>query len=106
MLPNIKLRVPIILSSPFLEFCVESSQIWHFFSDFFVLFQCKQKKNKHVNTKAFVIATQQFSGRNCALSKGSAGVPIFLSMTVCNDQQDQPWGQGVVSGVGAGDGAH
>ena len=34
MLPNIKLRVPIILSSPFFEFCVESSQIWHFFSDF------------------------------------------------------------------------
>ena len=34
VLPIIKLRVPIILSSPFLEFCVESSQIWHFFSDF------------------------------------------------------------------------
>ena len=44
VLPIIKLRVPIILSSPFLEFCVESSQIWHFFSDFLVLFQCKHKK--------------------------------------------------------------
>src|SRR4029434_1292486 len=33
-LPNINLRVPIILSSPFLEFCAA------FFSFFFVLFQC------------------------------------------------------------------
>src|SRR4029434_5116217 len=56
VLPNMKLRVPIILSGPFLEFCVESSQIWHFFSDFLCCSNAN-KINKHVNTKAFVIPT-------------------------------------------------
>ena len=42
VLPNIKFRVPIILFSPFLKFCVESDLA--FFLRFFFFFQCKQKK--------------------------------------------------------------
>ena len=44
VLPNINFRVPIILSSPFLGFCVEWYQIWLFFLSFFVFFQCKQNE--------------------------------------------------------------
>ena len=52
VLPNIKFRVPIILSSPFLEFCVQWYQIWLFF----VCFSKANKITKHVTTKTFVIA--------------------------------------------------
>ena len=46
-------------------------------------FSNANKINKHVNIKGFVIATFT-SG---ALSDRSAGVPIFLTMTVCACQQ-------------------
>ncbi len=55
VLPNIKLRVPIILSSAFLGFCVELYQILLVFSVFFELFQCKQKIK--MSTKTFATAT-------------------------------------------------
>ena len=57
VLPNIKFRVPIILASPFLEFCVESYQIWLFFSLIRLCFSNANTINKHVNCKTFVIAT-------------------------------------------------
>ena len=56
----------------------ESSQIWHFFSDFLCCSNAN-KRNKHVNTKAFVIATQQFSGRK----KEVQGCQYCRIMTVC-----------------------
>ena len=54
VLPNINFRVPIIFSSPFLEFCVEWYQIWLIFSDFLCSSNAN-KGHKHVNNKTFVI---------------------------------------------------
>ena len=57
-------RVPMILSSRFLEFCVKLCQIW-LFSSVFLFCPNALKGNKHVYIKTFVIAN---SGRNCAFS--------------------------------------
>lgn len=61
MLPNIKLTVPIILTSPFLEFCVLFCVV-------------------PIQTKA--IKTKQFSGRSGALCDRHGG-PMTVYMIIC-----------------------
>ena len=74
VLPNIKFRVAIILSSPFLEFCVESDL--GFFHQIFLVFPNANKINKHVDTKAFVIATI-FWEKWCIIWQKCRGANIF-----------------------------
>lgn len=68
---NVKLRVPIILSRS-LRFCVVCvrfvvcSSAWLYSS-------CANKRNKHDNTKAFVIA--RFSGRSGTNSRSENQIP-------------------------------
>ena len=76
-----KLRVPIILSTPFLEFCVESSQICHFFSDFLCCSNANNR-NKHVNTKAFVISTIIWE-KWCVIWQKCRGANIFVHDCIC-----------------------
>ncbi len=76
---NIKLRVPIILSSAFLRFCVELYQIWLFFSVFLCVVPM-QTKNKHVSTKTFAAATI-FREKGCIFWQNCKGADI-LAMNV------------------------
>ncbi len=72
VLPNIKLRVPIILSSAFFGFCVELYQIWLFFSFFCVV--PMQTKHKHVSTKTFATI---FREKGCIFWQNWKGADIF-----------------------------
>ena len=78
VLPNIKFRVPIIVSSPFLEFCVEGYHIWLFSSD--SPFSNANKINKNVNTKTFVIAPFL---KLCIICQKCKGANIFDHDCTC-----------------------
>ncbi len=85
MLPNIKLSVPIIVSSAFF------GSVWNyskcdfssvFFFVFFLVFQCKQIKTINLGVPKN-LQPQRFTERRVAFSDRIVRVPIFLAMTVC-----------------------
>ncbi len=78
MLPNVKLRVPIILSSEFVGLCVELYQILLFFS----VFLCCSNANKKNKCEYQNICNCNNFLRRVAFSDRIARVPIFLAMTV------------------------
>ena len=88
--PNIKLRLPMILSNPIFEFCVKWCQIWLFSSVFFC---CPNalKGNKRVY-QTFVIATL-FWEKWCIFGKSSRCASTFVHDCISSVKSNKKWSQ-------------